>query len=196
VTGGLARLVPALLALLTPLSANADGGALIARGEVGPYALSLLASPLPLRVGAIEVSALVQDGATGEMLGLPVELAWWPVGRVDALRTVAAAPGHGANRLLAGASIALTSEGAWMLELRTPLARLPVELAVGPPLPPLRAHWKALAIPPVGVALFALHGWLRRARERSRPLPGATTGRPTAPGAGATGGVGSRVGRS
>jgi len=170
--------MPLLLALLCAASpAAADGGTLRARREIGPFTLSVLTSPGALRAGPLEVSVLVQDRATGEPRpDLPVELAWWPLGQAELARSVPATPGHGASRLLTGARLGLPAAGVWAVEARAPRATLHLELAVGPPLPPLRAHWKALLIPPLGVALLALHEWLRRQRAvRGRARSASST---------------------
>lgn len=167
-----------LLALLCAAPpAAADGGTLRARREVGPFTLSVLTSPSPLRAGMLEVSVLVQDRATGEPRpDLPVQLAWWPSGRPELVRSVQAAPGHGASRLLAGARMRLPAAGGWAVEARAPQATLRLDLAVGPPLPPLWTQWKALLIPPLGAALLALHEWLRRQRAvRALARPASST---------------------
>lgn len=158
-----------LLASLVAQPAAGDGGSLRARAEEGPLVFSLLTAPTPVRVGSAEVGVLVQDSATGEPLpDFPVEIAWWPKDSPERVAVARAIPGHGANRLLAGASLPIPGPGAWVLELRSGLARVRVELEVAEAEPALADLGGALLIPPVGLAFLALHEWLRRRQMRGR----------------------------
>lgn len=142
-------------------TARADGGTLVAREAWGRLVVSLLVAPVPVRAGTVEASVWVQDRDTGAPVATPVSIHWWPAGRPERRARVAARAGHGANRLLAGARLAVPAPGRWILEVRAASGRLRTELEVGPEEPPLRSYWKALAIPPVGAALLVLHGFLR-----------------------------------
>lgn len=158
----------ALLCLgwLAPGLAAADGGTLLARRDVGAFTLSVVAGPTPPRIGGVEVGVLVQNARSGETLGeVPVELALWPVSDPARVSITAARESAGANRLLRGAFLEVDAPGTWILEVRAGAERLRLHMTVASA-PPLRAGVAPFLIPPLGVALLALHDVLRRRRRR------------------------------
>lgn len=85
--------LPALLvlALTAPLLAN-GGTVRLSREPVGPYLVSVLTSPTPLRTGPVDVSVLVQDSAEEVVPGVAVLVEAHPLGLdADPIR-------HGATR--------------------------------------------------------------------------------------------------
>jgi hypothetical protein len=106
-----------LASLLTATLAEADGGALILREERGPWIVTLLAEPTPLREGPAVLEVLVQSAATGEpMLDADVRLRLTASGADHALE-VQTHPDAAGNRLFRGARLYLPSPGPCQLEV-------------------------------------------------------------------------------
>lgn len=73
-----------LLVLLITAPLLANGGTVrISREPVGPYLVSVLSSPTPLRTGTVDISVLVQDSAQEVVPGVPVLVQAHPIG-IDA----------------------------------------------------------------------------------------------------------------
>ena len=161
------RAIAVLVLLLCAGAAAADGGRLRLRQDAGAFEISVFTAPEPLAAGTADVSVLVQDRRTGEvLLDATVDLvASGPAGASP----VAARAGTGTNRLLKSAVLRLDRPGPWNLEVRVDhagdAAHVACALPVTPPARPLDAAWPFLAFPPVAVALFALRGAIRRRTE-------------------------------
>jgi hypothetical protein len=150
-----------LASLLTATLAEADGGALILREERGPWIVTLLAEPTPLREGPAVLEVLVQSAATGEpMLDADVRLRLTASGADHALE-VQTHPDAAGNRLFRGARLYLPSPGPCQLEVLVTSSdhhetlRAPVDVA--PRQGPARRYWTYILATPLGVALLALH---------------------------------------
>ena len=107
---------------------------------------------------------LVQDRASGEVaLDARVEIELRSPG-AGSLRRVAAVPA--ANRWLRAAAVELPEPGDWSLEVIVSRAgavsRVSCVLPVGAPASRWEQIWPFLAAPPLGIAVFALAGALRR----------------------------------
>ena len=158
----------ATLAALPPASpARSDGG--LVRASIAQHGLlvTLFTSPTPLRVGAADVSVLVQDQATRSALldavvRVRLEAQGGGAARAEALLDRASAT----NKLLQAATLALPERGRFRLvaEARRGAATAVAgaEVEVAEPLPALLALWPLLALPPVVVGIFIVHQWLRR----------------------------------
>lgn len=165
------RLILALLAalavLLPPAPARPDGGLVRAAGEHDGLVVTLFTSPTPLRVGAADVSVLVQDRATrAALLDAVARVRLEPLGggaaRAEALLDRAGAT----NKLLQAATLVLPESGRFRLvaEVRRGAATAvaSAEVEVAEPSPALLALWPLLALPPLVVGIFIVHQWLRR----------------------------------
>lgn len=103
----------ALVLLITvPLFAN-GGTVRISREPVGPYLVSVLSSPTPLRTGTVDISVLVQDTAQEVVPGVPVLVEAHPIGiDADPIR-------HGAtrqqatNKFFLAAKFDVATPGLW-----------------------------------------------------------------------------------
>ena len=183
-------LVAALFALLGASQARADGGVVIAMGPAGPYEISVLVSPLQLRAGPSEWSVLVRDPVDGGVvLDAEVEIVLQPhdpgghtdhhpaAGRTRALRSASA------NRLLYSAWLEPASPGIWKATVHVRGSKgaghLSFEVPVAPAASPIVQHWRSFALPPLGLALFALHQYLVR-RVPHQGSRSQQTGRRTA----------------
>ena len=155
-------------ALLWPAAAYADCGALRLRQEAGPFTVSVFTTPEPLRAGPADVSVLVQDRATHEVL-LEAEVTLVLRGPDGAQVMLPASRAQARNKLLQAAALDLPLPGAWTLSVtvRRGLeeATVACDIPVEPAAPPLRAVWPLLALPPAAIVLFALNQRLRRRKQ-------------------------------
>ncbi len=166
------------LCLLAADLARADGGTVRIQEEAGPFQITVMSAPEPLRVGPADLSVLVQrrgDGAPA--LDAEVELrlegpAPQPPIEVRATREQAT------NKLLHAAAVTLPAAGTWRLRARVRQGGDAVEVAgalpVAPPPPRLLGLWPYFAFPTAVVAWFALREWRRsRAHASGSPDPGS-----------------------
>ena len=166
-----------LVAIAGPAThAHADGGLVRARDAHGALTVTLFTSPTPLRVGAADVSVLVQDGRSGAaVLDADVVLSVTPLDAPGATTQVPLSGQAATNKLLYAATIGLPAAGRCRLSAAvrhgSERSVTTVEVDVAPPLPALLALWPYLALPPVVVGLFLVHQWLgRRSGRRASAL--------------------------
>jgi hypothetical protein len=163
------RLVPAALAALvvatsTP-AVRADGGRMRLRQTSGAFSLTVFTAPEPLTVGPADVSVLVQDAATGDVvLDADVNVRV----RAPGARAFVERPTlRGTNRLLRAVSISFDAPGRWDYEVIARKSGASVGVAgtldVAPAVSRWRTAWPFLAAPPILIALF-LAGARRRRR--------------------------------
>ena len=161
-----ARFALLCLCLLAASPARADGGTVRIQEAVGPFWITVMSAPEPLRVGPVDLSVLVQrtDGGA-PVLDAEVEL------RLEGPTPeppIEARPTHeqATNKLLYAAAVTLPAVGSWRLGARVRQGGDAAEVAgwlpVAPPPPRLLALWPYLAFPPAAVACFALREWLKR----------------------------------
>jgi len=190
----LLRTALAVIALLAlPEASRADLGALVADGTAGPYRVSVLVAPTPLRVGRSRWSVLVQDASGGAVEDAEVTLSWTAEGngarhveraaREDAEVTPSRnAAGHGAHHVERAARpgvhpFYLSSEAdlptatRWRVAARVRgpkgTGALAFDALVSPGLGTWRTHWPALLTPFLALGLFALHQSLRQRARRT-----------------------------
>ena len=152
--------------------AHADGGAVCLREGLGAFLVTVFVAPQPIQVGPIDVSVLVQDRQTGAViLDAKVDLALrrgdgGPEFLAHATRE------QSTNKLLKSVRVGLPTSGAWGLRVFVSHGReesvfatiLPVSRAA----PRLAAVWPLLLLPPLAIALFALHQTLSSRTGRMR----------------------------
>jgi hypothetical protein len=157
---------------LAPCILLADGGIVQFQAQAGPFFVTVFSAPVPLRVGAADLSLMVQRAEDRrEVLDCDVTLRLSkPDDRDIQARATRA---QAANKLLYAAPIVFPSASRWHLraDIREggDTVRVDGDLAVLPALPPLIAHWPYFALLPVAVALFALNQWLKARRKTIRP---------------------------
>jgi hypothetical protein len=165
-----ARAASAAVLFLAAALAVGDGGRVRLRQDAGPYAITVFTAPEPLIAGPADVSVLVQDRRTGDVvLDAPVEVRLRPP---DGVRTLAHATTAGRNRLLRHAAVEVPFAGQWHLEVAVRRGTAEEIVSALLPVEPASSHdasvWPFVAAPPVAVALFAL----REARFRRRRREG------------------------
>jgi hypothetical protein len=148
-----------LTTLCWPAVAWADGGTLRASQVLGDHRISIFTSPAVLGAGWIDVSVLLQDGKTGEILHDPgVQIRMECLDHATVPWEQAATSAAATNKLYRAAQFRLPVEGTWRCTATVGNgAALSAELQVAPPLP----EWLAI-LPWIGwcwavVALFAVH---------------------------------------
>jgi hypothetical protein len=173
------RIRLALLCVLAADLARADGGAVRIEAEAGPFRITVMSAPEPLRVGAADLSVLVQR-LEGGSPALDAEVVLRLDGPAPELPIqVRATREQATNKLLYAAAVTLPAAGTWTLRATVRQGGDAVEVAgelpvVGPP-PRLWTRWPYLVLPPAAVACFALREWLRRrsrAHASGTPDPG------------------------
>lgn len=154
--------------VLAPITARADGGVLRLREVSGPFLISVFTASDPLRAGPIDVSVLVQDRISGEIILDPdVDLAMQPLDSDSAPLLARASHERATNKLLQAAMVNSPAAGRWGLRVVVRWgfneATVTTELQVAPPAPRLAAIWPYLLLPPLAITVFALHQALRQA---------------------------------
>lgn len=159
-------------AFLCPAAAYADGGTLRLRQDAGPFTVSVFTAPQPLRAGSADVSVLVQDRASTEvLLDAEVTLTLRPPN--GTLVVLPASHAQARNKLLQAAAVDLPGPGPWVLSISVrrgnEQATAACDLPVEPASPRLAGVWPLLALPPGAIVLFALNQWLRRRKRYDAP---------------------------
>ena len=163
------RLKPVLL-LLSAAPLFADGGAVQLQRQSGSFLVTVFASPVPARVGPVDISVLVQDRASLN----PVLNAIVSVQIDDA--TIPATHAQAQNKLLYAATVKAKSPGPLHYSVSVLHESLEDTLQVDPPAANLEAYWPYLALPPLAAALFIAHQLLKRQKGRSPSTSGAAFG--------------------
>ena len=113
-------LVTGLLILLTwPGLARANGGTILLVETIGPYELTLTASPYPLRVGVNDINALVERRSDLSLvLDAQVNISAEPLDLPGDSQTFAATHDTATNKLYYHANVVLPTPGRWILAVR------------------------------------------------------------------------------
>ena len=164
-------------------SARGDGGTLRLRERKGAYDIAVFTAPTPLRAGPIDISVLVQDAATGEMVPdarLTVTVA--PRGRPGETIRRAATIEAATNKLLRAALLELPQPGWWDVEVAIKSGKAEEQvrfsLQAANRSPRWVALWPWLGWPALAIALFCLHQYLilRRSSGSCAIINHATAG--------------------
>lgn len=172
------RLKPWLLftlsaGLLVTSSAKvrADSGTLRVSDRQHGCQVTVFTSPTPVRVGAVEVSVLVQDVATGAAMESSVQVQAWPHGRQEEAVRCAASPEAATNKLFRAAVFELPEPGWWDVVVQVGGLPEPLEsrfaVEVAGPLPAWQTVAPWVAWPLIVVAGFIAHQRLVRRRHQA-----------------------------
>lgn len=102
-----------LLTITAPLLAN-GGTVRISREPVGPYLVSVLSSPTPLRTGEVDISVLVQDSAQEAAPGVRVMVEAIPLDATTAAPiTHPATRQQATNKFFLAAKFEVETPGEW-----------------------------------------------------------------------------------
>ncbi len=167
----------------------ADGGVVVARREADGIVVTVLAEPVPLRVGRADFSVMVQDVASkAPITDCDLRIVLRPVD-VDTTRddwaTVCntlngtgtegrASTAHSNNKLLQSVVLGIPAPGTWSLNVTASvgsnLIEFAQELPVRPASPPLVAWWPLFALLPAAIGLYVLRSTLLHKRRRKTPI--------------------------
>jgi hypothetical protein len=155
-----------LLLAASATAAHGDGGAMLLHQDAGAFTLTLFAAPQPLRTGAADLSVMVQDRSSGEVLLDPIiDLTITPEAGDATPQTARLAPGQATNRLLQAATVNFAKPGKWRLTLSVhrgnDVAGLSTECTVEPDRSRARLVWFYVLLPIGVILLFVIHQALK-----------------------------------
>ena len=181
------RLLAIALLLAAPALLRADGGITLGQIDREGLRVTVFAAPVPVRVGPLDVTLLVQEipsnqpvtdaviscsvQKVGPPSPVPVRLPAW-CSTIAPGASIPATPAHSRNKLLSGAYLPLTEPGRWELNIqvtRGPTsfsASLPLDVAA--PQQPLSTWWPLIALVPAAILLYVWRAFL--VREKRRPI--------------------------
>lgn len=155
--------------------AFADGGAVQLSQREGNYQIAIFTEPTPLRARPIDVSVLVLNAESGEVVPdvnimLAATRTAAPATSISRSATVEAAT----NKLFRAATFNLPAAGQWRLTATVdgPLgsAQVHADVEVADALPQFLSLWPWLAWPVIPVLIFAARERaVRRRRDGNRP---------------------------
>jgi hypothetical protein len=155
-----------LMLTMGATAARADGGAMLLHQDTGAFTITLFAAPQPLHTGAADLSVMVQDRSSGEILLDPViDLTVAPATASATQQTVRLAKGQASNRLLQASTVHFSSAGKWRIGLAVrrgnDTAQLSAECTVEPDRSRATLVWFYVLLPVAIILLFVLHQALK-----------------------------------
>jgi hypothetical protein len=155
-------------------AARADGGAMLLHQDAGAFTITLFAAPQPLRTGDADLSVMVQDRSSGEILLDPIiDLTVAPKPPGASPQTVRLAKGQASNRLLQACTVHFPAAGTWHLALLirrgNEHAQLSTECTVEPNRSRATLVWFYILLPVGIVLLFVIHQVLKTRSEEKVP---------------------------
>jgi hypothetical protein len=148
-----------------------DGGTIRLSERQGSYRITVFTAPTPLRAGPVDVSVLVQDATTEELVSgvqvtVKVELHRSPLATLHQVATTETAT----NKMYYAAAFDLPEPGRYSLEVSVEgslgKATAHCEVDAAEPLPPWLAVVPWVGWPFLVIALFGAHQLLVRRRSR------------------------------
>lgn len=150
-----------------------DGGTILLHQDAGPFSITLFAASQPLHVGAADLSVMVQDKTSGDVLLDPVvDLTLAPQVANAMPQTVRLARGQASNRLLQAATVRFSHPGQWRLTLLVQrgkdVVHLSTECTVEPDRSRTRLVWFYVLLPVGIIFLFVIHQVLKHQAPKLR----------------------------
>jgi len=165
-----------LMSLSLATQARGDGGTVRAMERIDDCRITVFTSPTPLLTGPIDVSVLLQDAATGEVIAnahieVTARAAELPDFAIKSIATSELA----ANKLLQAAQLDLPQTGWWNAEVNVQrigqqTIRVQLEFEAAPPPPRWTILWPWFCWPAIPIALFCL-GQCYSRRTRPSVIP-------------------------
>jgi hypothetical protein len=150
--------------------ARADGGSLRMTERKGGYQITVFTAPTPFRAGPVDISTLVQDASTGDLVTrAQVIVRMTKPGRIalEYPATFEAAT----NKLFRAAQFELPEPGRWEMQVEVRGVHGPVviggEIEAAEPLPRWRELWPWIGWPALVIVLFSIHQLFARRAGRS-----------------------------
>ena len=163
-----------LVLAMVATAAHADGGAMLLHQDAGAFTITLFAAPQPLRTGDADLSVMVQDRTSGEVLLDPaIDVTVAPESPGASPQIVRLENGQASNRLLQACTIHFSSSGRWHLTLLirrgNDQAQLVTECTVEPDHSRARLVWFYVLLPVGIILLFVIHQVLKLRSEGKVP---------------------------
>jgi hypothetical protein len=154
-------------------AARGDGGTMLLHQDSGAFTITLFAAPQPLQVGAADLSVMVQDRSSGDVLLDPaVDLTVAAEAANESPQTVRLTRGQASNRLLQAATVQFPQAGKWRLTLLVSrggeAVRLGTECTVEPDRSRALLVWFYVLLPAGIILLFVLHQGLKIRTRKAR----------------------------
>jgi hypothetical protein len=163
------RLLVALLLACVSAAAHADGGRLQMRQDVGPFIVSLFTQPESLGVGQADLSAMIEERASGKvLLDADVAITLIPENAQGEPIVVHLSRARATNRLLQDAIVQLPHAGKWRATIQVNEAgrkgSVATDLIVGDYSARRGTVWTFALLPLCVIALFS---WVQAAKRPS-----------------------------
>jgi hypothetical protein len=167
-------LAACLMLAMGATAARADGGAMLLHQDAGAFTITLFAAPQPLHTGAADLSVMVQDRSSGQILLDPViDLTLAPPASGGTPQTVRLTKGQASNRLLHASTVHFSSIGKWRLTLSVrrgnETAQPVTECTVEPDHSRATLVWFYVLLPVAIILLFVIHQVLKLRSEGKVP---------------------------
>jgi hypothetical protein len=161
---GFAPLATVLMLGISTAAAHGDGGTMLLHQDAGAFTITLFAAPQPLHTGEADMSVLVQDRSSGEvLLDSAIDLS------VGSEAPVRLTNRQATNRLLQAAAVHFPSPGKWRLTLAVrrggDVTTLSTECTVEPDRSRARMVWFYVLLPVGVILLFVIHQTLKLRSE-------------------------------
>jgi hypothetical protein len=150
--------------------AKADGGSLRLTGKEGRYQISVFSAPTPLRAGPVDISVLLQDASSGDLVTQARVMVRMTKAGHAALENPATFEAA-TNKLFRAAQFELPERGNWEIQVEVESARgravITGELEAAEALPRWQEMWPWIGWPALAIVLFSIHQMLARRAGRS-----------------------------
>jgi hypothetical protein len=156
-------------------AAHADGGRVRMQQTSGEFIVTLFTAPEPLTTGDADLSVLVQDRATQQIL-LDASTEIQLISPVGEMQTIPLTRGQASNKMLQAATAHLGRTGSWIATVRVRRGAEQTACSTGFDVAPNHSRRALvltfLLLPLFAIALFTLHQC-----QRSRLYRGSTSSR-------------------
>ena len=165
------RLAAVLVLGLWATAAYGDGGALLLHQDAGPFSISLFAAPQPLTTGMADLSVMVQQRDSGDVL---LDAAVGVTAMLEepggAQETVHLARGNSSNRLLLSGEVPFAKPGRWRVTVQVhrgnDVAQVSTECTVVPDTSRAAIVWFYVLLPATVILIFLVHQFLKHSQNR------------------------------
>jgi hypothetical protein len=164
------RVIVSLVLICAAIAAQADGGRLQMRREAGPFVVSLFTTPESLGVGQADLSAMIEEQASGKvLLDADVVIMLRPEDGGSGSIVAHLSHAHATNRLVQDAVVQLPHAGPWRAAIQINQAgrhaSTATDLTVGDYSARRGTVWVFTLLPVCAIALFA---WAQVAKATAR----------------------------
>jgi hypothetical protein len=171
--GGHIVLGIALVCVLVPANVHGDGGIVQGQRTVGSWLVTLFTTTRPVAGQPVDLSVLVQDRASQDVLLDADVTAICHPASADGPIVATLTQEQATNRLLYAARVTFPTAGEWGVQLSVHRQGVAAQLVVVPldvatARSPVVTIWPWIVAPPVVVALFMLHQAARQSLVRPR----------------------------